>query len=267
MVLSGCSNKMPEGHTIHRAARDHRKALIGHRIIVSSPQGRFSDGANILDMQVCSSIEAFGKHLFYKFTDDMYLHIHLGLFGRIRKTKAPAMAPRGQVRVRLVGGDCCVDISGPTICAVRNHDEFNRLILRIGPDLLRDDADPYYFFKRVKRSRARIGTLLMDQSVVAGIGNIYRTEILWRQNIHPCTLGKDLSEAQLKKLWDDAKVLLHMGMQKNRIVTTTMDVKGRTAERLNIYNKTHCPHCCENIEIIEINGRSAFFCPNCQPIG
>ena len=125
---------MPEGHTIHRAARDHRKALIGHRINVSSPQGRFSDGAKILDMQICSAIEAFGKHLFYKFMCDMYLHIHLGLFGRIRKTKAPAMAPRGQVRVRLVGGDCCVDISGPTICSVRNQDEFDRLASQICRD-------------------------------------------------------------------------------------------------------------------------------------
>ncbi|MBH72747.1 MAG: hypothetical protein CMM57_03610 [Rhodospirillaceae bacterium] len=60
---------------------------------------------------------------------------------------------------------------------------------------------------------------------------------------------------------------MRVGMRKNRIVTTSTDIRGRNAERLNIYKKTHCPHCCENIEKIELNGRSAFFCPHCQPIG
>ena len=94
---------MPEGHTIHRAARDHRRILAKRKLEVESPQGRFSQGASILSGQLCLTVEAFGKHLLYRFDNNRALHIHLGLFGRIRKHKLPLQEPRGVVRVRLSG--------------------------------------------------------------------------------------------------------------------------------------------------------------------
>ena len=94
---------MPEGHTIHRAARDHHKKLAGQRLKVFSPQGRFEAGAKILTGKRCRSVEALGKHLLYWFETDDVLHIHLGLFGRIRNRKLPLKEPVGAVRVRLVG--------------------------------------------------------------------------------------------------------------------------------------------------------------------
>ena len=76
---------MPEGHTIHYAARDHRKLFVGHKLDVSSPQGRFSDGARLINKQECVAVEAYGKHLLYEFKNSQLLHIHLGLFGRIKQ--------------------------------------------------------------------------------------------------------------------------------------------------------------------------------------
>ena len=71
---------MPEGHTIHRAARDHHQIFAGHRLNVSSPQGRFTEGASLLTGQLCLAVEAFGKHLLYRFNSGDSLHVHLGLF-------------------------------------------------------------------------------------------------------------------------------------------------------------------------------------------
>lgn len=257
---------MPEGHTIHRAAKDHRKILVGSKVSVKSPQGRFSHGADILDKMVCLSVEAFGKHLIYEFEQSKFLHIHLGLFGRIRKSRVHGSEPRGQVRIRLEGKGGCVDISGPTICEIIDLDSFNKLVGRIGPDLLRDDADSQKFIERVKRSKARIGALLMNQSVVAGIGNIYRTELLWRQKIHPCTLGKNLGKRCLQILWDDARRLLKTGMRRNRIITAIAENNNEHKENLNIYKKDQCPRCFQNISKIEISKRTVYFCPNCQSI-
>ena len=104
---------MPEGHTIHRIAQDHRRDYAGQRVRTSSPQGRFSDGAGLLDRRKLKQVEAYGKHLFYEFTNDQRLHIHLGLYGKFRSHKNPPPEPRGAVRLRLVGQTKTFDLNGP----------------------------------------------------------------------------------------------------------------------------------------------------------
>ena len=89
---------MPEGHTIHRAARDHHRIFAGKQLTISSPQGRFAEGASLLSGRQCLCVEAFGKHLIYHFDHSDVLHIHLGLFGRIHKHKLPQAEPKGAVR-------------------------------------------------------------------------------------------------------------------------------------------------------------------------
>ena len=140
---------MPEGHTIHRAARDHHRILAGQQVTVSSPQGRFAEGASLLTGKFCLAVEAFGKHLLYHFNSGDVLHIHLGLFGRIRKRKMPLVEPRGAVRVRFVSDTHVIDIIGPTICRVLATQEVLTLIDRIGPDVLRSDADPSLAFNKI----------------------------------------------------------------------------------------------------------------------
>ena len=258
---------MPEGHTIHRAARDHHKILAGQQLTVSSPQGRFIDGAALLTGQLCLGVEAFGKHLLYRFDHGEALHIHLGLFGRIRKRKLPLVDPRGAVRVRLVSDTHSVDINGPTICRVLGGQEVLMLIERIGPDVLRADAEPNLAFERIAKSKAPIGRLIMDQSVMAGIGNIYRSEILWRQAVHPETPGKAIDRQTFDRIWDDAKVLLKIGVKRNAIITVdgASPSKKRYRERVNIFAKENCPTCNGAIRRFEISGRRTFVCETCQP--
>lgn len=253
---------MPEGHTIHRAARDQRPMLAGKRLDVSSPQGRFAEGAAQLDGRVCASLEAYGKHLLYAFADDATLHIHLGLFGRFRAAKVPAAEPRGAVRVRMRSATHVVDINGPNTCVVLDPAEVAALLARLGPDPLRADADPDRAFDRIARSRVAVGQLLMDQSVIAGIGNIYRTEILWRQRIHPRTPGKAIDRAAFDALWRDTVHLLEIGVKRGAIVTA--DGAGRRG-RLNIFAKASCPRCGEPVVKSEMATRRLFTCESCQP--
>jgi len=259
---------LPEGHTIHRAARDHRRALVGQKLSVSSPQGRFSDGASLLDTQFCETVEAFGKHLVYRFRNKLALHIHLGLFGRIRKQPLPLRDPKGAVRVRIAGKTHFIDINGPTICEVLDQPGIDALITRIGPDVLRTDANSEISFQKIQQSKLPIGRLIMDQSIMAGIGNIYRTEILWRQAIHPEVPGNEISRQAFDRIWNDAAYLLAIGVKKNAIVTVDAQItsKKRSGENFNIFGKVRCPKCDGNLRRLEINKRKVFVCDTCQPL-
>ena len=258
---------MPEGHTIHRAARDQHRMLVPQLLAVSSPQGRFADGAARIDGQQCLSVEAHGKHLLYRFDSGEMLHLHLGLFGRIRKRKLPLVEPRGAVRVRLVSPTHVVDVNGPTICEVLDPAGVRSLLERIGPDVLRSDADPDRAFEKIARSRAPIGRLIMDQSVMAGIGNIYRTEILWRQGVHPETPGNMLDRSIFDRIWNDAASLLALGVERNAIITIdgAAPSKSRYRERVNIFGKQTCPKCTGAVRRFDVDGRRAFVCDVCQP--
>ena len=240
--------------------------LTGQTLDIASPQGRCWEGAALIDGQLCSGIEAYGKHLLYGFANDLTLHIHLGLFGQFRTSKRPSPEPRGAVRVRMVSQSHVVDINGPNTCEVLDTAEVAALIARIGPDVLRADADPDRAWAKITRSRVTIGQLLMDQSIIAGIGNIYRSEILWRQHVHPKTPGKAIARAVFDAIWHDAVHLLQIGVEKNAIITVSTAKPGRTRyrERVNIFGKSACPACAGPIERFELAGRRAFVCKVCQ---
>ena len=176
--------------------------------------------------------------------------------------------PIGAVRVRLVGDTHCIDINGPAICEVMGPVETKVLFNRIGPDILRSDAEPIRAFARTAKSKLPIGQLLMDQSVIAGIGNIFRSEILWRQGVHPKTPGNAIDETTFNKIWEDARDLLALAVKHNSIITV-QDGKpssGKYRERVNVYKKTRCPKCGGGIQCHNMAGRKAYACEKCQPL-
>ncbi|MEM6798794.1 MAG: DNA-formamidopyrimidine glycosylase family protein, partial [Planctomycetota bacterium] len=170
---------MPEGHTIHRLARDQNRDIAGQTLRASSPQGRFTEGAAAINRRKLIHIEAHGKHLCYRFTGDRLVHIHLGLYGKFRRHTSPPPEPRGAVRLRVVGKEKAFDLNGPNCCELITPAEWDAIRDRLGEDPLRDDHDADLAWQRISRSRAPIGTLLLNQSVIAGVGNIYRSEVLY----------------------------------------------------------------------------------------
>src|SRR5699024_4761887 len=227
---------------------------------VTSPQGRFAQGAALLDGQVMEDCFAVGKQMFVRFTDDLHLRVHLGIYGawdfstldaealvgggsasadregqtgtyaaaaagsmgapRVSRVRAGEQetagtasgaggqwppAPVGAVRVRLLTARVCADLRGPTVCEAIPPPEAAAHLARLGPDPVVDGKRRGWTrcHANAAHRRTPVGTLLMDQSMIAGIGNIYRAEMLFRAGIDPYTPTVDLREEQLRELWDD----------------------------------------------------------------
>ena len=263
---------MPEGHTIHRLARRHRSLLRGHAVSASSPQGRFAEGAARLDGAVLLGTDAWGKHLFHDYGDDV-LHVHLGLYGKFRDGAGTPPAPRGALRLRLEGGGHWLDLRGPTACELLTAPEVEARTARLGPDPLRRGADVDRFLDRVGRSRAPAATLLLDQSVLAGVGNVYRAEVLFRAGISPWTPGRDVSRPVWQAVWEDLVVLLRAGVRAGRIVTTEPADRERPVGRVRrvdayyVYGRAGlpCRRCGTPVQRDELAARSIAWCPVCQP--
>ena len=271
---------MPEGHTIHRIARDHGRLLAGRTVRVSSPQGRFAADAERVDGAVLERILPYGKHLFYEWSTGEVGHVHLGLFGKYRVQRtAESPEPIGQVRMRLQtepDGErdeyVTVDLAGPTACTVDPPSVRREILARLGPDPIRRGSRPDAMIERIQRSSRGIGDLLMDQSVVAGIGNVYRAEALFVSGIHPLRPGADCARAELEGLWSTVQGMLRQGAKDNRIVTVSRDELGiapdvriKRGEATYAYKRDRCLLCGDEIRRSEIANRTCYFCPTHQP--
>lgn len=245
---------MPEGNAIHRLAREHTRDLAGRPVEVSSPQGRF-EGASVVDGHILERVEPYGKHLFYQWDTGDIVHVHLGLFGKFRRQPAPPEAPVGLVRMRMVGEAWAVDLSGPTRCAVVTPDEQEAVIARLGPDPLRRDADPERAWRRVSRSPAPIGAVLMDQAVFAGAGNVFRAEVLAELGIHPERVSRTLSREEFDAMWAWLRTSMREAVKAGKIRP-----RGRT-----VYKEDACAACGTAVQRWDLRGRFAYACPRCQP--
>ncbi|MCX5246016.1 Fpg/Nei family DNA glycosylase [Streptomyces sp. NBC_00201] len=267
---------MPEGHTIHRLAKDYAARFLGTAPRVTSPQGKFSDAAELLDGAELTRSEAHGKHLFLGFRDSDWVHIHLGLFGKVAFGDAPAPPPTDTVRLRLANATSYVDLRGPTTCALITDAEKQAVHDRLGPDPLRADADPQAAYRRISRSRTTIAALLMDQKVIAGVGNVYRAEVLFRHTIDPYRAGRDITPAQWDAVWADLFELMREGVRNNRIDTVrpehTPEAMGRPPRvddhggEVYVYRRATLPcHICGGeIRTADLAARNLFWCPTCQ---
>ncbi|MFF3907088.1 Fpg/Nei family DNA glycosylase [Streptomyces sp. NPDC001848] len=267
---------MPEGHTIHRLARDYAARFAGGAVTVTSPQGKFADAAALLDGAELHTADAHGKHLFLGFRGADWVHIHLGLFGKVTFGDAPAPPPTDTVRLRLANPTAYVDLRGPTTCTLVTEEEKTAIHGRLGPDPLRADADPEAAHRRVRRSRTSIAALLMDQKVIAGVGNVYRAEVLFRHGIDPYRPGRDITPAEWDAIWADLVALMREGVRTNRIDTVrpehTPEAMGRPPRvddhggEVYVYRRAGLPcHLCGGeIRTASLAARNLFWCPGCQ---
>jgi len=331
---------MPEGHSVHRIARQFARNFVGREVAAASPQGRFAEGAALLSGREALAAKAVGKQMFVEFDGDLWLHVHLGLYGawdfageilvdptiasangRMGQTNQRGTvlddlvmdasgensltsigAPRrtrvhvrmseqtrgledegtqwpppvvGQVRLRLLTELTCADLRGPTKCEVQSVDEMLATIARLGPDPLVGDPDEgeERFTQAVRRKRTAIGLLLMDQSVVSGIGNVYRAELLFRARLNPHTPGKDVPEEIVRGLWRDWVRLLQIGVETGQMMTMDSlspdDYRKAMASRDDrhwVYHRAGlpCRVCGTAIVVEEAAGRKLYWCPSCQ---
>ncbi|MGH3570884.1 MAG: Fpg/Nei family DNA glycosylase [Pseudonocardiaceae bacterium] len=267
---------MPEGHTTHRLAGAHQRHYAGSSVAVSSPQGRFAAAAARLDGRVLQCAEAHGKHLFHVYSPDLVVHVHLGLYGSVTDATLPVQPPQGQVRMRLVGLTHWTDLRGPMACELLTENEVDAVLARLGPDPLRHDADPDRVWARISRSRAPLATLLMDQAVISGVGNVYRAELLFRHRLDPQVPGCELRVDQWAALWSDLVKLMHDGVRRGRIDTVRPEHdpvrmgraprQDRHGGEVYVYRRAGAPClvCCTAILTATHVGRTLYWCPRCQ---
>lgn len=290
---------MPEGHHLHFLARTLTDAFAGRPVRVGSPQGRFDAEARQLDGQVFEGAQAWGKQLFCEFPGERYVHIHLGLIGRldISSYDGEVPDPVGPVRLRLHAGPqpgtrrvttpdsagrnpglgVVADLRGATGCDLWTREQVDACIAKLGPDPLREDADPGRAWARIGRSNRSIGSLLMDQTVLAGVGNVYRAELLYRHRIDPMRPGESLRRSQWDAMWADLVALMEDGVVKNRIDTVrdehAPEAMGRPPRvddhggEVYVYRRAGmaCLVCGTTVRTKDLEGRNLFWCPKCQP--
>lgn len=262
---------MPEGHTLHGLARDQTDRFAGKRVQVTSPQGRFSEGAALVDGRVLDSVTAHGKHLFAAFGEQV-VHVHLGLFGKYVAGQGSPPEARGALRMRWVVDGFWTDLRGATACEVLTPAEADAIMARLGPDPLRRRPNGDAAYARISRSRAPIAGLLMDQSVLSGVGNVYRAEILFRQRIAPYLPGRELTQDQWAAVWSDLVTLMRAGLRTGRIVTTLPLHRGRrsgyvrAADAHYVYRRTGlpCRICGAPVAMRLLSLRKLYWCPTCQ---
>ncbi|WP_421845002.1 Fpg/Nei family DNA glycosylase [Mycobacterium sp.] len=267
---------MPEGHTLHRLARLHQRRFAGAPVAVSSPQGRFDRGAGAVDGRLLLHAGAWGKHLFHHYADGPVVHVHLGLYGTFTEWEQPAGAlvpePVGQVRMRMVGAAYGTDLRGPTVCELLDEAQVGEVVARLGPDPLRRDADPSRAWARIVKSRRSIGALLMDQTVIAGVGNVYRSELLFRHGVDPYRAGRSIDQAEFDTAWADLVALMTVGLRRGKIVVVRpehdhgLPSYGPGRPRTYVYRRAGepCRVCAATVRTAVLEGRNVFWCPTCQ---
>lgn len=261
---------MPEGHTIHRLARDHADWFAGRPVGVTSPQGRFEAAAAILDGSMLEATDAHGKHLFHRYAGDRWVHVHLGLFGRFFVHDNPPPEPRDTTRYRITGEGRTTDLVGATACELLTPDEIDQLRARLGPDPIRGDADPEQAWAALQRRSVGIGRALMDQRVLAGVGNVYRAEVLFVHGIHPDLPSRQLEREHFDAIWATLVSWMRRGVRERRIITTDPAEIGRPRSRMRradatyVYRQERCRRCDTAIRRYDLAGRWAYVCETCQ---
>lgn len=301
---------MPEGHTVHRVARLFDSVFVSRVLQASSPQGRFASGAAAISGRTLISAEAVGKQLFLGFDNDSVVRVHLGIYGawdvmtthddptvsaavsslgaprsRYRRfgesegdRDAPDIFPPepvGQVRLRLLADDVVADLRGPTACEVLTPEGAMAIRSRLGPDPLIDKGakGEEIFATRLLATKRPIGAVLMDQSVVSGIGNVYRAEILFRHRLDPYRPAASHERSTVSALWKDWAHLLADGVKTGVMVTRSdLDAAGRkkalrsSTNRYYVYKREGkaCVVCGNDVAMDIMVTRKLYYCPHCQ---
>ncbi|MBW3086861.1 Endonuclease 8 1 [Austwickia sp. TVS 96-490-7B] len=270
---------MPEGHVIHRLATSYTEVFADRTTYSSSPQGRFAASAALITGRPLDVAEAYGKHLFCHFGADI-VHVHLGMAGKTTLQHADVTDGDrpvvGAVRWRLENDQSWCDLRGPAICELIDETARHKVLARLGPDPLRADADPERAWDRLRRSRRSTAELLMDQKIFAGVGNIFRAEVLYRAAMDPMRPGSSLTRDECDALWADLVTLMTYAVQHGRIDTVreahTPAATGREPRHdrhggeVYVYRRAGqaCHVCGTPVRTAVVAQRNLFWCPQCQ---
>ncbi len=261
---------MPEGDTIFKTAAALRPLLVGKTITKASARQPGPQIQRVIGSEV-TAIEPLGKHMVIKFSNGLALHTHLRMNGTWHRY-APGerwRKPAWQARVVLeVPEHVVVCFNAPVAELMQDRAvALHPAMQQLGPDLLDTDFDAQEAFRRLRaRGPMEIANALLDQQALAGIGNVFKSEILFLEGINPWTPVSALSDAQLKSILTTAERLLKHNIREGAPARiTTRD----TGSPLWVYSRTSrpCLRCRTPIASRRQGplNRTTYWCPTCQP--
>ena len=245
---------MPEGDALHRAART-LQVLVGEKLDVETPhpRARLTGVAERLDGRKLLEVEAVGKNLLLRFEDGVVLRSHLRMKGRWQVLPRNGnSARRGTPWLVLRGTETeAVLWHGPVLELDESH------VRRLGPDILADppQIEAMVIKMRAADQRTPVGEALLDQRLVAGIGNMWRAEALWRATLSPWLALGDVSDDELRTVLTEASQLMRRSLDSGLRQRAVYRQVGRP-----------CPRCGTPIKSRGQGdaNRIAYWCPDCQ---
>jgi endonuclease VIII len=257
--------RVPEGDTIHYAANRIRPVLEGHvPDSIETPHRRFSRDRwpERLAGQAVTSVDAHGKHLFIRFENQLVIHSHLRMTGKWRVRDADWPTPRNTWLIIRRAGKLVAQINGPVLELMTNsRTRLDQRIAGLGPDILAPELDEQAFLRRLRTddpTRA-IGDALLDQRVIAGIGNLWKAEGCFEAEIDPWRRTGDVTD-------EEALRIIHA--TRPRMLQSAQD--GMQERFKVVYGLTGrpCPRCGEQSNIRACgqgdDNRTTYWCPRCQ---
>jgi endonuclease-8 len=258
---------MPEGDTIHYAARRIRAVLQGRtpeRILTPHPRHRYERWPERLADRSVRSIDAHGKHLFMRFDGELTLHSHLRMTGAWSVYRDGARWRRARHRAWLV--ICCgewsvVQFDGPVLELMReSRTRFDQRLAALGPDVIGERFDAAEFLARLRAQdpQRSVGDALLDQRVIAGIGNVWKSESCFAARVDPWRPLGRLREEEALAIVDFA----------HERMTRSAQLDGFSARPSAVYRRAGLP--CERCRAPILSrlqgddGRTTYWCPACQ---
>ena len=265
---------MPEGDTIFQTAAALRPLLVGQQVLKAQarapgPQIQRVVGSTVL------SVEPLGKHMVIRFDNGLALHTHLRMNGTWHRY-APGerwKVATWKARVVLeVAEHVVVCFNAPVVELMDDRGvDRHPALTSLGPDLLRPDFEPTLAFDRFRaRPEAEIAEALLDQRIMAGVGNVFKSEILFIEQVNPWTRVSAIAPEQLRSIIATAQRLLLMNKTPGRPqrITTRGDGAARGAS-LWVYGRLNrpCARCGTPIRVLRQGtlNRPTYWCPRCQP--
>ncbi|HEY8924118.1 MAG TPA: DNA-formamidopyrimidine glycosylase family protein [Polyangia bacterium] len=265
---------MPEGDTIHKHAAELRARLVGQKATAVFARGleyRRLAGA------VVASAEAHGKHLFIE-VGEARLHVHLGMYGRMSIQDPRMVTAWKAARASLaVVGEHAAALwwRAPTVEVLRaSFAHAHPALHALGPDLLSDGFDPGAVAARARARPATtpLGELLLDQRVAAGIGNVYKSEVLFLERLDPFAPISSVDDGTVTRLYEHARELMRRNLGPWRRTTTADLTRGgfgpRGSARVHVYRRAGHPcRVCGAAILAASQGqppRKTYYCPRCQ---
>ncbi|MEA2412075.1 MAG: endonuclease [Thermoleophilaceae bacterium] len=256
---------MPEGDTIHRAARRVGAALVGSEIrSIEMPQPRHSKDRwdERLKGRDVRSVDAHGKHLFVRFDGDLTLHSHLRMGGSWGVYPRGGKWHRGAHRAWLViktDEHDVVQFDGPVLeLLTEGRTRFDRRLAALGPDVLAPEFDATQVLSRLRAQEPgrQIGDALLDQRVVSGIGTVWKSEGCFLAGISPWRRVQDVSDDEVLTVIREIRPLM------------ALSVEGNGRRRRWVFERAGLP-CRRCATPIRFRGqgddnRNTFWCPECQ---